>query len=153
MKNNFINKKGFTIIETLVAVTILMISIAGPLTIAQKSLNASIYARDQVTASFLAQDFIEKIKNERSNALMSGTVFNTWVTNYNNPCSVSTTLRVQTDGYLDVGGGGTISKFKCVITLTSVSQNQAKAEVFISWNNGSISNVVKLQNYLFNVSL
>ena len=154
MKNNIMNKKGFTIIETLVAVTILMISIAGPLTIAQKSLMASIYARDQVTASFLAQDFIEKIKNERSNALMSGTTFNAWVNSYANPCTASTVLRYQVDDkYLEVGGGGGASKFSCLITLTSVSQNQAKAEVSISWNSGTISNVVKLQSYFFNVLL
>lgn len=68
---NFINKNlnkekdGFTIIETLVAITILMIAIAGPLTIAQKSLMASIYARDQVIASYLAQDGMEYMLNQR----------------------------------------------------------------------------------------
>ena len=66
-KQNFKDKKGFTIIETLVAITILMISIAGPLTIAQKGFNAGIYAKDQVTASYLAQDAMEYIKNVRDN--------------------------------------------------------------------------------------
>jgi Tfp pilus assembly protein PilV len=53
------NNSGFTIVETLVAITILMIAIAGPLTIAQKGLTASTYARDQMIASFLAQDGLE----------------------------------------------------------------------------------------------
>ncbi len=69
MKKFQIYNKGFTIIETLVAIAILMISIAGPLTIAQKSLLSALYARDQVTASFLAQDAIETLKNKRDSNL------------------------------------------------------------------------------------
>jgi Tfp pilus assembly protein PilV len=54
---------GFTLVETLVAITILMIAIAGPLTVAEKSLSASIYARDQLMASYLAQDGMEYMRN------------------------------------------------------------------------------------------
>jgi prepilin-type N-terminal cleavage/methylation domain-containing protein len=56
-------KEGFTLIETLVAVAILMIAIAGPLTIAEKALSASIYAKSEMTATYLAQDAIEYVKN------------------------------------------------------------------------------------------
>ena len=71
MRNPFTKNKahihgssaGFTLIETLVAVAILMIAIAGPLTVAEKSLSASIYARDQLIGSYLAQDAMEYIKN------------------------------------------------------------------------------------------
>jgi Tfp pilus assembly protein PilV len=59
--------RGFTIIETLVAVTILMIAVAGPLVVASKGLNAALYARDQVIASYLAQESMEAIKNQRDN--------------------------------------------------------------------------------------
>ena len=74
MKKILLKQKnsGFTIIETLVAVAILMISIAGPLTIAEKGLTAAIYARDQVTASFLAQDAMEYIKNIRDTNMKKG---------------------------------------------------------------------------------
>src|ERR1035437_7381734 len=57
------NSSGFTLVETLVAIAILMIAIAGPLTVAEKGLSASIYARDQLMASYLAQDAMESIKN------------------------------------------------------------------------------------------
>lgn len=54
---------GFTLIETLVAISILMIAVASPLTIAQKGLASAIYAKDQIIASYLAQDAIEYIIN------------------------------------------------------------------------------------------
>jgi len=59
--------RGFTIIETLVAISILLISTTGPLSFAQNGLKASFLARDQVTAFYLAQDAIETIKNLRDN--------------------------------------------------------------------------------------
>ncbi len=147
-KINFKNKKGFTIIEALVAVTILMISIVGPLTIAQKSLMASIYARDQVTASFLAQDIIEKIKNDKSNALLSNTLFSTWVSTYAYPCG---TLRIQNDGTLSASGTNTPSKFSCTATITSINASEVKVIVTVSWITGSLQNSVVLQDNLFDV--
>ncbi len=58
---------GFTIIETLVAVAVLMIAVSGPLVVASKGLTAALYARDQVIASYLAQETMEAIKNTRDN--------------------------------------------------------------------------------------
>ena|SRR3989344_2193607 len=63
---------GFSIIETIVAIAVLSITIVAPLTIAQRGLNNSIYARDQVTAFFLAQEAIEYIRNVRDNNNLVG---------------------------------------------------------------------------------
>lgn len=65
--------KGFTLIETLVAIFILTIAIAGPLTIASRSLNSALIAKDQMTAQYLAQDAIEYIRYARdTNSLHGG---------------------------------------------------------------------------------
>lgn len=58
---------GFTIIETLVAITILMIAVAGPLTVANQALHAALDARTQMIASNLAQETIEEIRNYKDN--------------------------------------------------------------------------------------
>lgn len=57
--------KGFTLIETFVAVTLLSVAVVAPMALASQSLQAAFYARDQITASFLAQDAIEAIRKVR----------------------------------------------------------------------------------------
>jgi len=67
---------GFTLIETLVAVLLLTTAIAGPLTIASKSLIAALVAKDQVTAFFLAQDAVEYVRFIRDTNKLRG---NNWL--------------------------------------------------------------------------
>ncbi len=69
------NNQGFTLIETLVAIAVLMISIAGPLTIANKALTSALYAKDQSIASNLGQESIEMIKNIKNNNLVNSITF------------------------------------------------------------------------------
>lgn len=57
--------RAFSIVETLVAISILVLSVTGPMVFAQTSLRAATFSRDQVTAFFLAQDAIEFIKHIR----------------------------------------------------------------------------------------
>ena len=65
-------KKGFTLIETLVAVLILVTAIAGPLTIASKGLQTALVAKDQTIAYYLAQDAVEYIRFARDTNRLAG---------------------------------------------------------------------------------
>jgi len=56
-----ISAKGFTLIETLVAIAIIMIAITGPFAATENSINAATIAHDKSTATFLAQEGIEYI--------------------------------------------------------------------------------------------
>jgi type II secretory pathway pseudopilin PulG len=78
----FNNKKGFTIIETLIAIAIIMTAIAGPLTVAQRGLNAAVVARDQFIAQYLAQDAIEQYYYIHNTNVQSGSP---WLTNMRSP--------------------------------------------------------------------
>ncbi len=63
-------KKGFTLVETLVAISILLIAIMSPMTIAQSSLSSAGYARNEFVAQYLNQDALEWIKNIKDYSAM-----------------------------------------------------------------------------------
>ena len=109
---------GFTIIETLVAITVLMIAIAGPLVVASNGLNAALYARDQVIASGLAQESMEYIKSIKNTNVTKIDYFpvpgdtTNWLTNIvdsnicnsTNLCDISAVNSVRSTGGTDPSG-------------------------------------------------
>ena len=52
-------QKGFSLVETLVAISILLIVIVGPMTISMSTAKSSSFASEQVQAFFLAQEGLE----------------------------------------------------------------------------------------------
>ncbi len=69
-KKNMSTSGGFTLVETLVAITILLLVIVGPMTIASRGMQSAYFASDQATATYLAQEAIEHVQKLRDdNAL------------------------------------------------------------------------------------
>jgi prepilin-type N-terminal cleavage/methylation domain-containing protein len=58
-------KKGFTLVETLVALFLLTTAIGAAMYAAQTGLRSSYYARDEITASYLGIEAVEYIRNIR----------------------------------------------------------------------------------------
>ena len=162
----FVQKKkaqaGFTLVETLVAISILMLAVTGPLYFASESLKAATYARDQITAFYLAQDAFEQIRKIRDDNLSGN---NNWYTGLDfclsgcrvNPTGSGSTgfytLDQGSDTYLYRGGdgiyshntSGTKTVFKRVVKIepndgTGWSDaTEMKVTVTISWMSGTIS--------------
>lgn len=60
-------QSAFSLVETLVAITILLIVIVGPMTIVSSAARSTSFASEQVTAFFLAQEgaeLVEKVRND-----------------------------------------------------------------------------------------
>jgi len=60
-------KKGFTFVETLVAITVLLVSVVAPMSLAQDGIVAAKLSQDQIVAFYLGQEGIEIVKNLRDN--------------------------------------------------------------------------------------
>lgn len=65
------DKTGFTIIETLVAISILLVAVVAPLSLASQSLSASIRAKEKLIATYLAIEGTEYVRNVRDTNVLS----------------------------------------------------------------------------------
>ncbi len=73
--------KAFTLVETLVAISIITITLLGPFHAIEQAIIASFIARDETLGSSLAQEAIEGVREIRANnylATLSGSS-NTWL--------------------------------------------------------------------------
>jgi prepilin-type N-terminal cleavage/methylation domain-containing protein len=60
-----LSTRAFTLIETMVAISLLAIAIVPPMSLTAQSLTSAYYARDQVTAFNLAQEGLESVRAVR----------------------------------------------------------------------------------------
>ncbi|MCB9805848.1 prepilin-type N-terminal cleavage/methylation domain-containing protein [Candidatus Nomurabacteria bacterium] len=154
---NYKNSKqrGFTILETLVAIFILVLSITGPMVFAQSGLRASFQSRDQITAFYLAQDVIETVKNIRDDNAIDG---DDWLVGLvgagkcssSNPCMIDTTessptavscgstcpaLNIVDDvnGIKYTYSGGSESRFTRTTYINQISNDEAEVVVEVEW--------------------
>lgn len=152
--------KGFTLIETLVAVSLLTIAIMAPMTLTQQSLSSAYYARDQITAYNLAQEGIESVRAIRDSQILSISqtadasgidLFGSIPVNQDfiidgldtNPETAMETcagacpsMQLSPDGTLYGYGGGWIeTKFTRTLKATYVgeSQDEIRLAVTVSW--------------------
>ena len=161
---NIYSKNGFTLVETLVAITVLLMVIIGPMTIAQKGIQQAYFATEQATAVFLAQEAIEAVRELRDNVAL--TAFDVYADPDNH-------AEVDTDdwipycndeigcAYLGDDGFGLCGPDNndCLLLIdedgryshTSGSDSQFTRKVFISESGGiaEVSVIVSWQSTLF----
>ncbi len=156
---NFIQKqslkntqRGFTLIETLVAISILLLSVGAPLTIASKGLASSFFARDQITAFYLAQDAVEFVRNTRDNNTLSSA---SWLTGFPSTdgeaftvdtvdgdmalCSVTCPAleyNESTDFYSYDDPAADESIFTRSVSIETINGNEVLVTVSVSWSTG-----------------
>jgi len=64
--------KGFTLVELLITITVILVGLVGTFTAVQQGITTIDYARSRLTASLLAQEGVEIVKNIRDTNLLEG---------------------------------------------------------------------------------
>ena len=68
-------ESGFSLVEVLVSITILLLVIVGPMEIISKSINSTNFSTEQVNAWFLAQEGLELAQKGRDDLVLSNFKF------------------------------------------------------------------------------
>jgi Tfp pilus assembly protein PilV len=111
--------KGLTLVETLIAVTILTIAIVGPYHAIQTAMNVSYVSRDQLIATALAQESLEYVRSVRDS---------NFAYNVANPSTAGTWL-YGFDGSTrnSVAGKGCFSPVNCTVDVANVVSGAVSA--------------------------
>ncbi|MFH1402346.1 MAG: prepilin-type N-terminal cleavage/methylation domain-containing protein [Patescibacteria group bacterium] len=150
-KNKF--QKGFTLIETFVAITVLLIAITGPLYLVTRGLSVAKMVKGRITAIYLAQEAVEYIRNIRDNNILND---DDWLTDIQGYVSSGKKFTIDSPeqeikscdsdcdfllynegnflyGYVD----GIISRFKREIQITEIDKDkEIEIVVDVYWNEG-----------------
>lgn len=118
------HRNGFTLIETIISITIFAIAIIGPMTLSANSIKASKDSRIHLEAIHLAEEGVEIIHNLRDNASAQDTSadrsgWTAWMNTISTPCNTGCVVDATSHGPGDVWGnlvvttgGGTNDKIK-----------------------------------------
>ena len=71
-------KKGFTLLEVLVAVLLLSITVAALLTLVADSITSASYGKNELTATYMGQEALDYFRNARDTKLHQGATSATW---------------------------------------------------------------------------
>lgn len=171
-------KTGFTLIETLVAISILTAAIAGPLVMSIKNIGTANTSQDQLVAFYLGQEVIEYVRNVRDTNLIGKDLDDTgfdWlkglrgycvnktcqinvVSGDNNICTINTSnctggLKLVNGYYVPVASGASFTRTVKITNPVDDNVDEAQVDVEMKWKSKygkDKQKTMKLQDHIFN---
>lgn len=161
------SKSGFTLLETLVAITVLVIATVGPMTLAaQSTRNASLF-RNQTIAYFLAEEAVEYVHNAIDANSFQGAG---WLTNLDdclapNSCYIDVPLNVivsscsgtcpfirfeEADGVYGYFLGGDTLFIRTVSIDVLVPDQEIRVNADVAWDQTGRNHNVSISAHIFN---
>ncbi|PIR70047.1 MAG: hypothetical protein COU46_03580 [Candidatus Niyogibacteria bacterium CG10_big_fil_rev_8_21_14_0_10_42_19] len=160
------HQKGFTLIETIVAITILLFGIMGSLSLATLGVRGVTQTRSNITVAFLAEEGLEYMRGKRDEGVMRGAG---WL-NFINICSDPNGcyVDVPNDAIIVCGASGcpkllfneanglfnhnfgSQTQFTRKIKINTINANEIEIESEISWPGRlGIVQSVSIKSHLF----
>ena len=164
-------KKGFTLIEVILAISILTLAVGGSFALIQQTLVAASIANSKLIASYLAQEGLEIVRNIRDNNWLNqrvnrdlswkaGLTTGIYEGDYNDE---SLSLYSGEGRYLYIDNatgyytylasplaGDIKTKFKRKITVTEVGDDKLDIAVQVQWSERGRNFSVEAREYLYN---
>lgn len=156
-------KRGFTLVEVIIAIFVLLVGILGTFAATQQIISYISFSNSKLSVVYLAQEGIEIVRNIRDtnwleredwdNGLWSGD----WQADYNDLSLSSYSgnfLNLETAGFYGYGTG-TPTKFKRKITIELVDtngdgENDLKVTVLVEWKERGKTNKITVRENLYN---
>jgi type II secretory pathway pseudopilin PulG len=160
---------GFTLVESLVSIGILVLAVFGAFSAAQSGLSSTNFSKEQIVAFNLAQEGVEQIRNLRD---QNGVNSQGWLTGIaaqaSDPCyfgkacmidAVTGGLPTQcsapgsclflkedpSTGFFGYTPSWVTTTYRREIQLTSISDHEVSMLVTIDWNKGLIHNQFRVR--------
>lgn len=165
MTTNRLQSSGFTLVETLIAIAILLTAVVGPISLIGDALHKLYYAKDQMIAINLAQEGIEVVRQVRDTNMLAGspTLWDAVIGagNYTVNASSATITSfgggsvpqpVMISGGFYVQNSGTLTQFKRIITTENVVGavgRELKVTSTVTWKTGGQTGTIAVSEYLF----
>lgn len=172
MKHKIKNRRsgGFTIIESLIAITIVVLAVTGAFSAAHNGITSALFSRDQITAFYLAQEAIEQIRNLRDQNGLAGVPWMTDIAGAGDPCELGNPCRVDAvntaaplascsgsctnlllnnnDFYTYMSGEETKFNREVVLDQNGLATNEVRITATVSWSKGLIDREFKATEIL-----
>lgn len=179
--NKISKKTGFSLLEVMVALSLLMITISSTTALIANSFNTVIEAKNKIIARYLAQEAIEYVRKVRDdNSFENPTAPNKWLKNPLNSCNTGVSCGI--DVFDNIGKGdikvcsggpynfckikydsasgeyghinGVDTIFKREINIDEIqNQIEAKITVTISWQHMGTNKSFVLTEHIFNYKI
>ena len=150
-------RTGFTLIETLVAISLLTVGVTGSFSLMQKVTSFASISSSQLTASYLAQEGIEIIRSIRDTNYLEGEVWDNGIAavadarlDYRSsvfPDAVCGNY-LQHNGTYYICSTDSGSKFQRQISIVKPLPDKMVVSVTVSWSERGISHQVLAQTEL-----
>lgn len=155
--------RGFTIIESLIAIAILLVAVSGAGGAIQTGISSYIFSKDQIISFYLAQEGFEQVRNIRDENTLNG---RNWLTglsvgtsyyvdviqNTFTPCT-GTCPFVRQDmvsGFYGHNNSWPETVFKRQIRLEQINDHEVAILVTVDWSKGTVTRQFKARENILN---